>query len=476
MSFLQNFFNRLKRDGHNLPGKAVEIDLASGYNKHRPKALRSSVCFAPSVNMIFSEDGTVKACCHNKENILGRYPIQNIAEIWNSDAARQFRKKMNRYEFLSGCKACSSDYYAAQFDEMPARHFDNVPQNNVFPTMMEFMLSNTCNLECVMCTGELSSSIRKNRDKLPPLETPYNDLFIKQLQPFIPYLTETRFSSSGEAFLIDMNFKLWEMLIETNRACVIVVQTNGTVLNGRVKDFLNRGNFIIGVSLDSLQKETFESIRLNSSFDRVMENIRYFSDYSKAHNRTFTISTCVMQQNWRELPAFIDFCNNVNAVATFHKVWTPLQYSLHNLPVNELEDIYDELSKYDFVAVNPLQEKNKNHYRYFISVIEKWINEIKNRSTDIVDLSNLSFAELRQHFFSNLKRYIVGQSMLDEDKQLLITLCQDKIDEVLNLGENDESRKASLILLNSTPVSISLPAIKNHTAQKLYEMSQNQLQ
>jgi MoaA/NifB/PqqE/SkfB family radical SAM enzyme len=475
MSFFQKLFGKPQLSEETTSEIPVKDSLKITFNQTRDKALHHSVCFAPSTNMIFSEDGTIKACCHNKENILGRYPDNNISEIWNSAAARQFRQKMTEYQFLSGCQVCSRDYNLGNFNEMPARHFDELPRGGKYPVMMEFMLTNTCNLECVMCTGELSSSIRKNRDKLPPIQSPYNDEFINQLEEFIPYLTETRFSSSGEAFLIDLNFKLWQLLIERNPACLIVVQTNGTILNARVKDFLERGNFQIGVSLDSLRKETFESIRINASFDRVMESVQYFADYSRKRNKVFTISTCVMRQNWNELPEFIHFCNKAGAVATFHKVWTPLQYSLHNLPVAELQHIYDQLSAYNLPCGSALEKKNKLHYEYFVSVIAAWLTDARNEKSDNIDLQNLTTNELRQLMGDKLKTYITGQTMLDNDKQQLIQLCQDKIDEVMNLCENDQHKQVRLILLCSTPVSISLPAIKTYTAQKLYELSVNQV-
>jgi MoaA/NifB/PqqE/SkfB family radical SAM enzyme len=48
-----------------------------------------------------------------------------------------------------------------------------------YPSMLELELNNTCNLECVMCIGELSSSIRKNREKLPAIRSPYDEAFVE---------------------------------------------------------------------------------------------------------------------------------------------------------------------------------------------------------------------------------------------------------------------------------------------------------
>ncbi len=178
---------------------------------------------------------------------------------------------MRTYRLGEGCKICSADIDMGAFQEVRAKHFDTLPRHRTHPTMMEFLLTNICNLECVMCQGEFSSLIRQNREKLPPIAEVYDDAFIEQLREFIPHLHEARFSGSGEAFLIEANYKIWEMIIALNPKCKTMVQTNGTVCNSRVKDILSRGNFQIGVSLDSLNKEVFEAIRPRAKFERVME-------------------------------------------------------------------------------------------------------------------------------------------------------------------------------------------------------------
>jgi MoaA/NifB/PqqE/SkfB family radical SAM enzyme len=475
MGLLPNIFKAFGAKGITKTEDTAEDRSKRNFNLHRDRSNHQSVCFAPFVNMIFSEDGSVRACCHNRENILGSYPQQNIREIWSSANANKFRQKMQEYQFMSGCWVCSADYKQGNFDQIPAPHFDTLPRHGTYPVMMEFLLDNTCNLKCIMCYGELSSSIRRNRDKLPPLKNHYGDVFLGELQEFIPYLKETRFCSSGEAFLIKLHFKLWESLIEKNPSCLIVIQTNGTVMNARIKELLERGNFKIGVSLDSLRKETYEAIRINASFDRVMENIRYFADYSKRHGKTLNISTCVMRQNWNELPDFIDFCNKIGATATFHKVWNPLRYALHNLPAAKLQEIYTELSGYDFPSGTPLEEVNKKHYEYYVSVIGSWLKDARNRKDDQADTKGLTDDELHNLIILNFKTYIRDQTMLEEKKQELIDLCESKINDVCKLCESEQHKRAWFDLLWVHPISMTLSVIKTSSPERLYEILCNQL-
>ena len=62
----------------------------------------------------------------------------------------------------------------------------------------------------------------------------------------------------------------------------------------------------IVVSLDGVTRETYESIRRNASFERVMANLRYFSDYTRRRGTTLTAAVCPMTHNWQELPAIVD--------------------------------------------------------------------------------------------------------------------------------------------------------------------------
>lgn len=445
--------------------------LRLAYDQPRQPQNRHSVCYAPSVNMLFATDGTVKACCHNSENTLGRYPEQSIAEIWNSQLAKDFRQRTSNYEFLSGCTGCATDYAEGHFEHMPARHFDSLPRHTQYPTMMEFLLSNVCNLECIMCSGELSSSIRQNREHLPTIQSPYDRAFVEQLREFIPHLHETRFSGAGEAFSINMNYELWNLLIEKNKHCLIVVQTNGTVLNARVKDYLHRGNFQIGVSLDSLQKETYEAIRIHASFERVMQNIEYFAQYSREHNKVFTISACVMRQNWQELPQFVAYCNALGAHLILHKVWSPLSCALYNLPAAELEHIYNTLSPVKFPETNTLEKRNAAIYHYLTEVIARWLKEAKQKEQNGVRWQHLTNEELQQQVKVNLENYILQQTILETDKGKLIALCHDKLDRVMDLWTDEKGKRTTLIKLCTIPVAEILIQLKAQPVEKLFEMS-----
>lgn len=456
-----SLFCYLQKKSRTVPG----AEWAEAYNQSRG-GTHSCFCYAPSVNMYFSQDGTVRVCCHNMEYSIGKYPEQSIREIWNSAKAHELRRHMRNYDLSHGCRVCEADVRMGSFHEVPARHFDHIPRNPDYPGMMEFLISNTCNLECIMCKGEYSSLIRKNREHRPPLITPYDKKFLEQLEEFIPYLHETRFSGSGEAFSIDMNYEIWEMLIRKNPRCVIMVQTNGTILTARVKDVLSRGNFHIGVSVDGMKKETYESIRLHANFDKVMDNIRYFSRYCTEKNSRFSLAMCVMRSNWREVPEFISFCNAMNAAATLHKVWTPLEHALYKLPQQELEDIYKFLSAFDFPADTPLQQGNRNHYRYFAAVVNQWAAQ----EAEIARVKSLRSEELLPYLRKKMQRsFSAGNEDAQHQRELFDSLIK-KLQVIIQAFEGEQGDKL-LRWACAEKADVVIQSLRNHSVESLVEQA-----
>ncbi len=433
---------------------------AADYNATRNSSDHPSFCFAPSVNMYFSQNGEVKACCHNTQFTIGAYPQQSIKEIWNGKKAEELRGHMRKYDLMHGCEVCELDMRLKGFSVVPAKHFDTLPRHAGFPSMMEFLLTNTCNLECVMCNGEFSSLIRKNREKLPPLQSPYDKEFLNQLEEFIPYLHETRFSGSGEAFMVDMNYEIWEMIIRVNPKCLIMVQTNGTLLTERVKDILERGNFQIGVSLDSVNKANYEAIRLNANFNKVMDNIRWFSEYSARKKSHFMLAMCVMRQNWSELPDFISLCNQLNAVAVLHKVWFPSGYALHNLPASQLKEILASLSSFTYSSPEFLQRGNLEQYRYFLSVLKSWMEDAAEKEKSVQSLNNIPASRLLSLVTERIKNHISRMDATEEEKTQYLKTCSDKLEKVLEMLAPAEREGILQLLCLENPAKIAEPLMQ----------------
>ena len=367
---IQTFFGKAKDNTHYKP---LDKKIVTAYNKTRENKNHKTVCYAPEKMMYFGHKGFVYACTANRSYVLGRFPAQSIQEMWFGEKAAKLRKYIRHNDLTLGCANCETQFCNQNFHIVKARQYDTQPLNkSKYPSVLSFELSNTCNLECVMCSGTYSSSIRKNREKLPPLPTPYDANFVAQLEAFIPHLSETKFYG-GEPFLVDIYYDIWEKIVRINPNVIIQIQTNATILNQRVKNLLENGTFNINISLDSLHKPTYESIRKNAKLDKVLENIAYFNEYCKKQNTFIGISVCPMRQNWCEMPDFIDFCNELEVPVYFHTVWNPLHCSLWNLPAAELIEIEKFLKqKNHFSTKTSLEQDNQKSCNDLLRQVTQW--------------------------------------------------------------------------------------------------------
>ena len=235
----------------------VSKELLAKYNAIRKTKDSSIICHAPFANINFEQNGNMTACCFNRVNVLGKYPKNSIQDAWTGTEASLLRDKIKENNLSGGCNWCGLLLNSENYSGTKSIHFDDYAHNKstldiikenwlgipyeYYPKVFEFEIDNTCNLECVMCSGYYSSSIRKNQDKLPPLVSSYNSEFVKEVRKFIPQLTDMKFLG-GEPFLIKLYYDIWDDIIELNPKVGVHITTNGTVLNSRIKDYLEKMN------------------------------------------------------------------------------------------------------------------------------------------------------------------------------------------------------------------------------------------
>jgi len=309
------------------------------------------------------------------------YPQKSVREIWFGETFQNLRNSLLEYDLTHKCNVCLKNLQTGNHTSVLARAYD-VNEIQEYPTMLELEVANICNLECVMCIGELSSSIRKNREKLPPLTSPYDDAFADQLEEFIPNLKELRFNG-GEPFLIPLVFKMFEKVERLNPKLKIVIATNGTVLNNKVKDWLGRLNIHINFSLDSLTDNIYETIRVNAKFTRVMEHFDFYHAYCRDNKRTMCIMVNPMRNNWHEMPEFVRLANGRNVNLWFNTIHRPKEWAIWSLSSGQLQEIQTTLSAVDFgeqAGATSIATYNIGVYRNLADVqIRNWMREADER-------------------------------------------------------------------------------------------------
>lgn len=443
-------------------------DTIEEYNSIRTIDDIKPICKAPFTSLFFGNYGKVISCCFNRRHILGNYPQQSIDNIWEGKNIKELRKHINNNNLSMGCNICWDYLSNKNYGAVGAKNYDTLDINPNYPMMMEFELSNTCNFECIMCNGNFSSSIRKNRenDKNPYIN-PYDKEFVKQLEKYIPHLHKTSFYG-GEPFVIDIYYDIWEKIIKLNPECIIFVQTNASVLNTKIEKLMSKGNFHFNVSLDSLQKDIFQGIRIGSDYDKVIHNINYFIEYCKNKNSFIGISACVLQQNWKELPDLVKYSNNKDIPIYFNTVRFPPNTSLWNLKPDELKKISDYLSNVSFVAKNNVQLLNVEHYNNVLNQINSWHKQAINREE--ITLSEDSFGLMKVELGEKIKNYIDNnKSFPNNEKYNKYTKCVYKLIITLNKFPDDFPLILLMTKLNEVKIDRLIYDLENETYNYNFE-------
>lgn len=359
-----------------VTGKGVanphNIDLQL-YNANRTKEDKTAICQSPYKSMRFEQLGVIKTCCYSQFFLLGRYPKNSLHDIWFGEHAQSFRAAMKQNDLSRGCDLCLAQIKNGEYASAKPKQYDNMGMPiHGYPVVLDFSLHNTCNLECVMCQGMLSSSIRKNRDKLPPLKNAYGDEeFMQQLNVFIENARQFVFAG-GEPFLIDTYYSIWERIAQLEHTVSIDIVTNGTVLSPKVKRVLELLKPNISVSIESLQEDNYMAIRRNGNLRETLSNIDFFYNTCTANGSAFTLSTCPLRQNWQEIPDILKWCNSMDVKLYIHTVTSPVDLALWSLPAIELKAISD-FYKTIILQANTVNSKhNLNVFNDLVKQVEGW--------------------------------------------------------------------------------------------------------
>ena len=339
----------------------------------------SSPCNAPFNNMYFTTLGTVAPCWLLVGQVDNWSQSRSIKDIWFGENFTKIRNDLLKKTFNGQCVVCKENIdkgvwpLAMAYDQFSLKEY---------PTLMELELSNQCNLECIMCEGRLSSGIRKNRDKLGPLPMIYDNSFVEQLEEFIPHLEELRFNG-GEPFAQKIVHDICHRVARIHPDLKINIATNGTVYNKAVQNLMDTCNIHLNISIDSLQKDMYESIRINGDFDSLMKNFEIFKKYCLDNDRILSVMFNPMRMNWHEITDFFEWTSKHGVHLWYNTIHHPKELSIWNLPTDELQNIYNTLKndvdRLRIVNTNSLvSHGNYEKFNHYVNgQIKNWLSRSK---------------------------------------------------------------------------------------------------
>ncbi len=381
----------------------MEASEIAAYDSHRSfhaKPFRSA-CYAAQTSMVFDSIGRVRICCANTEYILGDIRHERLDDIWNGPRMEALRASLKAYDLSHGCEVCyykiaagvpkGSTLASTQLIALKYEEFAVEDRPPYWPKHLEFHLSNKCNLACVTCSGEFSSTIRSVREKRPPYPPAYNDQFFGDLRKYLPRLKEAQFLG-GEPFLIPEMYRVWDMMIEDGLTPNCHVTTNGTLFNSRVERILTSLPMSVSVSMDGVTPRTFEAIRVNAKFDRVLKNFRTFKDICRSRGMWIGVNFTLSRLNWHEFVDFLLFGEAEGVNVSASDVHSPESMSLFTLDAPELNRVVTQLEEQAARAAGQLQRNRQ--------LLENRIRELRH----LLELKDPSFASKKGGIGGKVRR------------------------------------------------------------------------
>lgn len=367
--------------------RALDIASNDRARDFSNKAVRA-FCYAPFNSIYLDTLGNVRVCCQNQKYSLGNIARERLKDIWRGPRARALRKAMMADNLKLGCDYCQWQLDEGNVGNLFVKNFETFPVTSddpPWPHQIEFAISNTCNLECVMCNGELSSTIRARREKLPPLPKVYGDEFFEDLREFLPHAGHLKFLG-GEPFLARETLRVCDLLIELRLSPPCHFTTNGTQRNPTVERILDCLPVSLAISLDGATKETVERLRVNARYDELMANLRWFRDYTQSRGTTLDLTYCLMRENWREFGDYLALGDDFDCDVKVNTVTQPAHMSLMTLPRERLAEVVDDLERRD-AAFRSRLARNRNVWVTQLDVLR---HRLQQPDGPLVDVRLLS--------------------------------------------------------------------------------------
>lgn len=186
-----------------------------------------------------------------------------------------------------------------------------------FPYHFQIGADNRCNLRCGFC---LAAAYREKglvhiQDR--KLERNPVELF-ERLVPYMKYWKYLSLTGPGESLLNPELDRILEM-VRGQSDGVILITTNGVLITRKLAQlFVSRRVDEVSISIDSLKKELYESLRVNARFETVLQAIDVLNEVKRQDRSEWprlNLTPNFSRRNIEELPAFVRFAHEKGVAA-----------------------------------------------------------------------------------------------------------------------------------------------------------------
>ncbi len=198
-----------------------------------------------------------------------------------------------------------------------------------YPSYIEIEVTTRCNLKCIICERTY-------------WDEPNRDMSFEEFKSIVDQFPKLRWmglTGIGESF-INKDFMKMLRYVKSRNVFVELYDTFYFIDEKTAKDLIDMGVDKIFISLDAATKETYETIRIGSNFERVINNVKNLHRIKRETGTVFpevAYHYIVNKYNLREIPQYIDLVHSItqgSAIIQFTRL-------LHEY--KEVKDLFVEI-------------------------------------------------------------------------------------------------------------------------------------
>ena len=366
-----------------------------------------TVCVNPWINLFLDTAGTANPCCiYQDSKKQSSINTQSFNEITGSQKMKDLRVQLLNGKQPVECQQC---WHEEANNKISKRLRDNYVFKQELGTIdwnqtdqvqvraLDIKLGNTCNLACMICSPDQSTTLNneiKNHIPLQNLYTPSKldtswvqnreSIFWTEMKSSKDSLTYIQLEG-GEPLLVKRHFEILEFYVKENVAhnMSLHYNTNGSIFPHSKIHILDKFKKVeFTLSIDNLGKK-FEYERYGASWDEVYSNIL---EYSRLDKSKYTVNVlCTLSA--------LNLANAYDLYQFFKSLDIPIEYNLVYEPID--------------MSINVLTEDAK---KYILSKISVDDSEFNSKMDPIVKQLTSNNNNLLSRFNNRIR-------MFDESRQ-----------------------------------------------------------
>ena len=227
------------------------------------------------------------------------------------------------------------------------------------PLQIQLLLGRRCNANCIMCGDGRQTDLTS----VP--------IAITRQLPELYHLLKSMTVVGGEPLLFHETKDIIDQA-KNFRQMSITLATNGSLLMNGWMDIILNGRFQLKISVDAVNKDTYEKIRRKLSWDRLIKNFEHIREHRKGVFPKITFCFTTMRSNYKQIVDFVNFAHSFGATTLYYNLMVP-QLALE--PENFHENLHNDQAACGEIVglIHEAKERSKELGMVMIDKVLGWI-------------------------------------------------------------------------------------------------------